>query len=176
MTQGEKNRIEAMRVANKKRWEEYRKNRVTEDRICPICGETYNVIPTHSRIKKTCSRKCGMICAGSKRRGKKYEEIYGDRAEEMKKRAFAWRWGDDGRTINEPYQINDDWYIRFEEDGEIKTERYHRWLWEKENGPLPKGYVIHHINLDHNDNRIENLECVSRAEHMKIHNNIRNGK
>lgn len=34
---------------------------------------------------------------------------------------------------------------------------------------VPKGYDIHHINGDHHDNRIENLEVLSKAEHGRIH-------
>lgn len=36
-------------------------------------------------------------------------------------------------------------------------------------GPIPKGYVIHHIDGDGLNNSIDNLQCLSRAEHMMIH-------
>ena len=31
-------------------------------------------------------------------------------------------------------------------------------------------YDIHHINGDRRDNRIENLECILKAEHTRQHN------
>jgi len=34
---------------------------------------------------------------------------------------------------------------------------------------LNKKEIVHHINRDHTDNRIENLQIVNRVEHMKIH-------
>jgi hypothetical protein len=43
----------------------------------------------------------------------------------------------------------------------------HRYVWEKEKGKIPKGYDIHHINGKKYDNRIENLECLPKAEHTK---------
>lgn len=35
---------------------------------------------------------------------------------------------------------------------------------------LKKSSQVHHINFDHNDNRIENLMPVTRSEHTTIHN------
>jgi hypothetical protein len=44
----------------------------------------------------------------------------------------------------------------------------HRAIWWWHTGELPPpGYCIHHINADKTDNRIENLEVVSHAEHVK---------
>ena len=41
----------------------------------------------------------------------------------------------------------------------------HRVVWEQANGPIPKGYVVHHLNGVKDDNRLENLACTSRASH-----------
>lgn len=43
------------------------------------------------------------------------------------------------------------------------------YLWEQANGKVPQGYVLHHINGISNDDRLENLICVTRAEHINIH-------
>ena len=50
----------------------------------------------------------------------------------------------------------------------------HRYIWEKEIGKIPEGWDIHHKNEDKSDNRIENLECLSKSDHTKLyspHNN-----
>ena len=45
----------------------------------------------------------------------------------------------------------------------------HRVVWEKAHGPIPPGMVVHHKNHDKRDNRLENLELMSRAEHARHH-------
>jgi len=47
----------------------------------------------------------------------------------------------------------------------------HRRVWEKHNGPIPKGMVIHHIDHDPANNEIENLELMSWSEHTRQHMN-----
>ena len=50
----------------------------------------------------------------------------------------------------------------------------HRFVWESERGAIPYGWDIHHINENKADNRIENLECLPKAEHTRKyspHNN-----
>lgn len=45
----------------------------------------------------------------------------------------------------------------------------HRLVWEQHNGAIPHGYIIHHINRNKLDNRIENLACVTYKEHNMLH-------
>lgn len=43
----------------------------------------------------------------------------------------------------------------------------HRIVWEHHNGAIPLGFDIHHINGNIEDNRISNLECISKADHAR---------
>lgn len=43
----------------------------------------------------------------------------------------------------------------------------HRVIWEQAYGPLPTGYVVHHLNGIKDDNRLENLAALPRAIHLK---------
>jgi len=62
---------------------------------------------------------------------------------------------------------------------EANRLRQRRWrpvhilVWESEHGPLPKGHALAFKNGDKRDIRLDNLECITRAELMKrntIHN------
>jgi hypothetical protein len=50
----------------------------------------------------------------------------------------------------------------------------HHLVWWRQHGKLPAdGEVIHHINGDHTDNRIENLTVLTHAEHGRLHNKVK---
>jgi len=51
----------------------------------------------------------------------------------------------------------------------------HRVVWELANGPIPKGFHVHHINGVRDDNRIENLSLLPAAVHNSQHSRGRPG-
>ena len=66
--------------------------------------------------------------------------------------------------------------LYLDQDGYLLTRdraghilRVHRTCWEACHGPIPGGHVIHHINGDVRDNRIDNLACMLWGEHTALH-------
>ena len=45
----------------------------------------------------------------------------------------------------------------------------HVLVWEKAHGPKPPGCDIHHIDGDGKNNALENLECLTKSEHRRLH-------
>lgn len=62
-------------------------------------------------------------------------------------------------------------YKRINVNGSSRPE--HRVIWEKANGPIPPGYVIHHINGNGRDNRLENLMMMAPRDHVALHARMR---
>jgi len=65
-------------------------------------------------------------------------------------------------------------------DRRQKEQLLHRYKWENEKSKIPKGWDVHHIDYDKANNEIENLECLSKAEHTRKysphHNQYKNNK
>lgn len=55
------------------------------------------------------------------------------------------------------------------ENGKSRRVFEHVLVWESHHGPVPAGWIIHHKNEDRLDNRIENLEAMSRSDHKRHH-------
>jgi len=55
-------------------------------------------------------------------------------------------------------------------DEPSKWIEYSRYLWNKHHSGLKPNYILHHINNDSLDDRIDNLIMVSRQEHPTLHN------
>lgn len=57
-----------------------------------------------------------------------------------------------------------------------KLDREHRVIWEQVRGRISPGLVVHHKNEDRRDNRIQNLELLTKAEHARLHIKLRDSK
>ncbi len=63
--------------------------------------------------------------------------------------------------------LGTDGYYSVWKDG--NRVRVHVLVWEKENGTIPKGYHIHHIDFDKKNNDINNLRLMMASDHHKLH-------
>ncbi len=70
------------------------------------------------------------------------------------------------------FTINRDGYY---ECTTIDRLMLHNYNWEKENGKIPKGYELHHIDLNKLNNNASNLQLVTPKEHTEIHSKLRKG-
>jgi hypothetical protein len=50
-----------------------------------------------------------------------------------------------------------------------KNIKVHVYVWERANGPKPKGTDVHHIDENKQNYSLDNLELLSKSDHMKLH-------
>nr|WP_255567496.1 HNH endonuclease [Corynebacterium sp. TAE3-ERU16] len=48
-------------------------------------------------------------------------------------------------------------------------ELLHRAVWKHHRGDIPDGWDVHHIDHDKTNNAVENLHCLSKADHAALH-------
>lgn len=56
-----------------------------------------------------------------------------------------------------------------EETERNKRIPYHQYIWIMNYGPIPEGYIIHHIDQNKLNNDISNLQCITKKQHDSIH-------
>lgn len=61
-------------------------------------------------------------------------------------------------------------YLHLTKKTPFKSRLVHVRVWEEHyNKPVPDKCVIHHMNGNKTDNRIQNLQCCTRSNHIKFH-------
>jgi len=64
------------------------------------------------------------------------------------------------------------WYTGKASKGRI-YEHHYVWCEFYKQTEIPEGCVIHHIDMNIDNNKIENLQLLTISEHMKLHQEIR---
>ena len=121
----------------------------TVTRPCEVCGKIASKPPSAVRKRFFCGAKCHGAFSSINRVGEK---------------ANHWRGG---------VVLNTNGYLRISHGPE--TRKYiHRKVMEQHLGrPLSRDEVVHHINGDKRDNRIENLMVMTNQEHTTLHQSMR---
>lgn len=81
----------------------------------------------------------------------------------IKRGTYNVKKGKDHKNWNGGMSIDGNGYRNINTNGKYILE--HKLVWEKENGKLSEGWIIHHMNGDKQDNRIENLTAMPRKNH-----------
>jgi hypothetical protein len=88
-------------------------------------------------------------------------EYYGDKEGQVfntnNRKIKAWDHSD-GYLMFRPY---------YDKNSRTSNTYIHRFIYEYHRGKIPKGMEINHINENKKDNRLENLELVTKAENIR---------
>lgn len=135
-------------------------------RDCAICGKSF--IPRSYQIKQGGGKYCSIDCS--------VENLHSlPRTKEWRTRISAAQKGragragpDNGGWKGGRYAASDGYIYRLIAPCVYMTE--HRALMQEHLGrKLKHDEVVHHINENKSDNRIQNLQVLTRSEHAKIH-------
>lgn len=146
------------------------------EKKCIECGITYK---TDDKRRKFCSNRCYHIKSkrelnkGTFKKGiqvwnKNMKGIHLSPLTEFKKGQESLKklpLGKITKRIDKNKNIRN--WIKIEEPN-IWME-YSRFIWIKNNGEIPQGFVIHHIDKNSLNDNIENLCCLTRKAHISIH-------
>lgn len=142
--------------------------------ICEVCG-TERIIPkykTKNRPYRFCSIKCrgiGQTLSMSKIKCSECGIYFS--SSKNSKRKFCSK-DCYYKNLSKRYNGNNGNKYKISYSFGRKTYE-HRAIIEKELGrKLLSSEIVHHINGDMNDNRIENLQLTTQSEHIKLHLNL----
>lgn len=129
---------------------------------CKRCLKEFHVYPYQLKAKQFCSRKCANISNASKNSSSKKAEknpMYGRRP-----------WNYKGGTYTKSGSRNVRYRLIYVNGKQI---REHVHIMQTQLGrKLKLNEVVHHKNGNGLDNRIENLELMTKSQHSKYHSEL----
>lgn len=141
---------------------------------CPICGLKFHLKPYRIKRSKNnyCSQKCHNKAKEEYCKGEKNHQygLKGRKNASWKRDRRVSKYGYiQIRCLDHPFRGKDDFmfehrlvaekYLLTDENSiEVDGKRY-----------LRPDYVVHHINENKKDNRVENLAVMTKSEHQRLH-------
>ncbi len=145
-------------------------------KTCALCSAAFS---TEDKRRKFCGVSCyrkqqtdkpnaGTFAAGSRPWNRDIKGIHLSPASEFKRGQVAINHAEVGSVR-----------IRDDKNGRprafVKTAEPNQWTlravltWEAINGPVPRGKVVHHKDRDSLNDDADNLDALTRAEHLAEH-------
>lgn len=165
-------------------YENWRKFNDPPNCKCAVCGKDLYIKPSHLSSRKhkevTCSKKCSnklrettYLGANNHQFGLKgnlnasFKGPIIDHKNHSLTEVMVYvpnhpKANRNGRVTIHRYTVEQNW------------EKFDSKFFEEINGIriLKSGYVVHHKDCNHSNNNIENLEVLTKSEHMKKHSDI----
>ncbi len=164
---------------------------------CQQCGSEYEVRPYRQNKTRFCSLQCGAKNSFAKNRPDNRARMIGNTYRKglkstnpFPKGHTPWNRGVKGIRLSPQSEFKKGqkslrWLpvgtvkIRPDRGGNVrafvKVAEPAKWRmravlnWEAVNGPVPIGSVIHHKDRDTTNDALENLQCLTRAQHIQEH-------
>lgn len=143
---------------------------------CGNCGKTFKTYP--SVDKKSCSAACSreITKAETRKRNSRICKVCGVDFLPKHTKSPNIYCSHKCRGLDQRAERVDRsgyWYVRVDSHPRMPSTGYvaeHTLVMERHIGRyLKAGEVVHHINHDRKDNRIENLQLMSEADHRALH-------